>query len=215
MDEIPALLVRLLDQLLGSALPGMTNLKAYLASPFSILFAIFMSFLSGPWSEEFGWRGFSLDPLLRRFGALRGSLISGVIWCVWHLPLYFMPQTWHGQMGFQFAGFWTFLVYTLGLTMIMTWVYSHTRSLLVGQLMHMVFTGAFIAFIPIPPISTEQYFAFNVVLAIVLWTNANLLAARHIYQRAGYRLVGSEPHHSFGHDLVGEVWELALEVRRA
>lgn len=45
---------------------------------------------------------------------------------------------------------------------------------------------------------------------IVLWTNANLLAARGIYRRAGYVLTGSEPHRSFGHDLVGETWELAL-----
>jgi DNA-binding MarR family transcriptional regulator/GNAT superfamily N-acetyltransferase len=45
---------------------------------------------------------------------------------------------------------------------------------------------------------------------IVLWTNANLLAARGIYRKAGYVLVRSEPHHSFGHELVGETWELAL-----
>ena len=45
---------------------------------------------------------------------------------------------------------------------------------------------------------------------IVLWTNANLLAARGIYARAGYGLTHSEPHCSFGHDLVGEIRELAL-----
>ena len=45
---------------------------------------------------------------------------------------------------------------------------------------------------------------------IVLWTNANLAAARGIYRKAGYRMTGSEPHHSFGQQLVGETWELAL-----
>jgi DNA-binding MarR family transcriptional regulator/GNAT superfamily N-acetyltransferase len=45
---------------------------------------------------------------------------------------------------------------------------------------------------------------------IVLWTNSVLVAARHIYQKAGFRLVRSEPHHSFGRDLVGENWELRL-----
>ena len=45
---------------------------------------------------------------------------------------------------------------------------------------------------------------------IVLWTNSLLLAARGIYAKQGYVLVKSEPHHSFGHDLVGETWELAL-----
>ena len=45
---------------------------------------------------------------------------------------------------------------------------------------------------------------------IMLWTNANLTAARNIYRKAGYQLVHSEAHHSFGHDLVGETWEMML-----
>ena len=43
-----------------------------------------------------------------------------------------------------------------------------------------------------------------------LWTNANLAAARHLYRKAGFRLIESEPHRSFGHDLVSETWELTL-----
>ncbi len=45
---------------------------------------------------------------------------------------------------------------------------------------------------------------------MTLWTNDILTAARHIYQRAGFRLMQSEQHHSFGRDLVGENWERDL-----
>jgi DNA-binding MarR family transcriptional regulator/GNAT superfamily N-acetyltransferase len=46
--------------------------------------------------------------------------------------------------------------------------------------------------------------------SIVLWTNSVLVSARRIYEAEGYKLVKEEPHNSFGHDLVGQFWELEL-----
>jgi ribosomal protein S18 acetylase RimI-like enzyme len=47
---------------------------------------------------------------------------------------------------------------------------------------------------------------------ITLWTQSNLDAARHIYRKAGFRVVKREQHQSFGHKLVGETWELSLSA---
>jgi DNA-binding MarR family transcriptional regulator/GNAT superfamily N-acetyltransferase len=45
---------------------------------------------------------------------------------------------------------------------------------------------------------------------VVLWTQSILTSAHRIYKKAGFRLMKEEPHHSFGHDLVGQEWELEL-----
>lgn len=66
----------------------MTNLKAILANPLTFFPLIILSFMSGPFSEELGWRGFALDPLLDSFGFTKTSVILGLVWAVWHLPLY-------------------------------------------------------------------------------------------------------------------------------
>jgi GNAT superfamily N-acetyltransferase len=47
---------------------------------------------------------------------------------------------------------------------------------------------------------------------MTLWTNDVLVSARKIYQAAGFEPVDAEPHHSFGHDLVGQHWSLRLRA---
>jgi membrane protease YdiL (CAAX protease family) len=136
------------DMLFGGNLPGMIQLKSLITNPVSIPLAALISFMSGPWSEEFGWRGVALTGLLRRFNLLVSSLILGTLWGVWHLPLYFMPDTWHGQMGFALSGFWSFMVMSVGLSLLMSLVYAHSgRSVLTGMLLHFAsnFTAQLIA----------------------------------------------------------------------
>jgi membrane protease YdiL (CAAX protease family) len=93
-------------------------------------------FLGGPLGEEPGWRGFALPRLQSRMGPLRGSVILGVLWALWHFPLFW-------------SGVWTpptipnmimFIVMITALTIIMSWVFNHARgSVLITMLMHASF----------------------------------------------------------------------------
>jgi len=132
------------DVALGGSIPEMAMLRSLIASPTAIPMTAFISFLSGPWAEEFGWRGYALDRTLKPFGVIPGTILLGLVWGVWHLPLFFMPATAHAQMGFGFDGFWTFILRSAGLALLMTWVYLKTsRSILSAIFMHFTsnFTG--------------------------------------------------------------------------
>lgn len=130
----------------GGQAPGMVNLMAIFANPLLWFPLVGLSFLSGPFSEELGWRGFALDPLLRRFGFARSGLLLGLVWGLWHLPLFFMPETWHGQIGW--TGFLLFMLLSVGLTYIMSWVFvNNGRSILTAMLLHLSsnFAGQLVA----------------------------------------------------------------------
>jgi uncharacterized protein len=130
-------LVLAVDTLAGGRLQGMDGLKTYLAQPGVIPLALVFAIVQAPIPEEFGWRGFALDPLMRRFGVIPGTILLGLLWGVWHLGLFFMPQMWHGQMGFRFAGFPTFIILSIGLALVMTWVHRNTGgSILAAILLH-------------------------------------------------------------------------------
>lgn len=161
------------DILFGGSLPGMDLLRSLIANPLTIPLTAFISFMSGPWSEEFGWRGYALDRMIGLLGVLRGSIVLGVLWGVWHLPLFMMSGNWHSEIGFGLTGFWTFLLRSTGLGLIMTWVYLNTdRSILAGMLMH--FTSNFSSQLQAPASTRFEVISTILMLALGLALCASL-----------------------------------------
>jgi CAAX protease family protein len=83
--------------------------------------------------EELAWRGFALPRLQTKYNALISSLILGVIWALFHLPLFF-TVTGSSQAEMSFV---SFLISTVSITVLYTWMYNNTRgSVLMAYLFH-------------------------------------------------------------------------------
>jgi membrane protease YdiL (CAAX protease family) len=103
--------------------------------------------LGGPLGEELGWRGFALPRLQLRRTAFDASVVLGVIWGLWHVPLYFLPDT--GQYETLRAGtdpifaIGGFVGWTIGLSVLFTWLFNNTHgSLIVAILFHTMVNAA-------------------------------------------------------------------------
>lgn len=113
---------------LGGGLPSF----AFFKQDWQQIPAFFLlTMLGGPLGEEFGWRGFALPTLQRKWGALAASVVIGIVWALWHLPQFFQPETFHAQIGLRFLS--VYVLAEIVLAIIITWVYNKTGgSLLVG-----------------------------------------------------------------------------------
>lgn len=92
----------------------------------------------GPLSEELGWRGYLLDRLQVRWSPLTASLLVGVTWGVWHLPLFLMQGTSQHELRIPFIGF---LVGVTAVSILVTFFYNRgSGSLVTAVFFHWVYT---------------------------------------------------------------------------
>lgn len=82
--------------------------------------------------EEIGWRGYALPRLTERMGLPAASILLGVIWALWHLPLFFV----HGADTYH-QPFFLYTVQVTAISVAMAWLYARTGgSLLLTMLLH-------------------------------------------------------------------------------
>jgi membrane protease YdiL (CAAX protease family) len=122
----------IINKLLGNTFNGtlfLTQLGSFL--PLLIL---------GPLSEEIGWRGYALPRLQTRWNALISSLIVGLVWGLWHLPLFMMVGTPQHELKIPFIGF---LIGVMASSVLYTCLYNNTKkSLWSAILFHWLYTYA-------------------------------------------------------------------------
>ncbi len=155
----------ILSVLISSSSPDFELIKNLLNAPWKIIPFVIFILLFGPLPEELGWRGYALDGLQSRFNALTSSLILGIIWALWHIPLFFMKGTFqHDHLGIFTYNFWLFMIGTIITSILFTWIYNNTnRSTLSAILFHFMinFSGEIFSL-------NKQARLFSLILVTIL-----------------------------------------------
>jgi membrane protease YdiL (CAAX protease family) len=135
---------------------------AILAGPL-LLLPLFLAILTltDGLGEELAWRGFALPRLLTRYNALVASVVLGVIWALWHLPL-----LWTEGNGMFQLPVWLLLLDLTAKSILFTWVFLHTRG---SVLIAMLFHGATNLFLVSPEVVSTGDFQVAVLAMVGKW----------------------------------------------
>jgi uncharacterized protein len=111
--------------------------------------------------EELAWRGFALPRLLERYSALIASLVLGLLWGLWHLPLVFTDG-----LGLFGEPIWLLLADITAKSVLFTWVFLRTRgSVLIAALLH----GTTNLFLVSPPVTVSDDLLLPVLAMAAKW----------------------------------------------
>ncbi len=164
-----------LHVLLGGQPPDLSALIG--ALPLVMVLAVYFLIVAGL-GEEVGWRGYALPKLQARCGALLSSVILGVMWASWHLPLFFNPSV--GSYGD--LSFFLFVAFAVPLTILISWVFNSTGgSVLMAMILHALMNASGELAKAIPEYSARPASAVEaaaetghmyLLLTIVLWAAA-------------------------------------------
>ena len=118
--------------------------------------------------EEIGWRGYALPRLAERFGLAPASIILGILWASWHLPLFFVPESDLSGQSFPL-----YLLQVTALSIAMAWLYWRTGgSLLLVMLLHAAINNTKDI---VPSASPGATNSFTLSASLVAWLTVALL----------------------------------------
>ncbi len=130
-----------------------------------------IAIIGGPLAEEPGWRGFALPRLQPLYGPLVGTLILGLLWGLWHLPLFLVPSWADTSGGSSLLNTVKFVVTLTAFAIVFTWVFNNTKgSVLMAILVHAsidTFNGPMYALFSPSEMANSILLGFG-VLALVL-----------------------------------------------
>ncbi|WP_152040131.1 type II CAAX endopeptidase family protein [Salinigranum salinum] len=170
---VPLLVVALTS--VGLAVLGSSVDPGLLPGRVSLALVSFVSIaLVGGGNEEPGWRGLALPKLQEQYAPVPATLVLGVVWALWHLPLLATGTTeFHGLASFVALAPTTAIriLNIVGVAFVLTWIYNATGSVLLAILAHTGFNTANSTLVPLPleVVSAGDSTTILVVTTVVLW----------------------------------------------
>jgi membrane protease YdiL (CAAX protease family) len=168
----------LFDTAVTAVGPDLEMAKRLLSAPWSgIVFAIWVLLL-GPLPEELGWRGYALDRLQRHWSPIMSSIILGLVWALWHLPLFFVRGSYQHNLDFGSVSFWCYGVTIVELSVLFTWIYNNNgRSTLAAILFHFVLnlTGSLARGSPVSEAARAVILGIVAAIVVLTWRDAKVI----------------------------------------
>lgn len=117
--------------------------------------------------EEIGWMGFAFPRLIQRRDAFSSAIVLGLLWSLWHLPVinFLGAATPHGRYWLPF--FLAFAAAMTAMRVLICWIYTNTRSVLLAQLLHISSTSSLVVFSP--AVSPAREVLWYAIYAATLW----------------------------------------------
>jgi membrane protease YdiL (CAAX protease family) len=141
------------------------------ATPWMIIPFALSIFLVGP-MKEFGWRGYGQDCSQARWNMVTSSMNLGIVWSLWHLPLFFIKDTYQYNLGAGSLSFWLFMIGIVPLAFVFTWIYNNTnRSIFAVMLFHFMvnFVGELVALSPQAEFYSISLWTLAAIFIFVIW----------------------------------------------
>ena len=133
-----------------AAINGVTPVSPFAGNvPLAIANFAIVLVVGGPMGEEFGWRAYAMPWLTAKFSWRTASLIIGIIWGLWHLPLFYISGTAQSQMPLL-----VFMLNIIAGSVVFGWLYQHTRPNIVPSIVLHVSLNAWAGILIIVPTST-------------------------------------------------------------
>jgi len=130
---------------------------------------VVLTILAG-FGEEYGWRGYLMPKLMNGQNAVVASLIVGLAWGVWHMPLFFTPgsvqQEWAAQAG-MFSAIAGYTLFCIVWSVQYAWIYVHSKgSVLLAAIFHGAGNAWIGGYIDVYRGDVTGVFVFTVVMAV-------------------------------------------------